>query len=246
LTSPQQNREAEKLKLVWIPDVQQSFDVPLPDEFWKVRTRVIDRLGVRHLPEDAYKGSYLSLVTAGGAIHRHRDTRLKIDGEEYLILRCNVLFARPELGGMPVIGHTEVDVPDRGMWAFFPTEVLHAATKVAGSAGRGLLSFGFLVRFADLHQRGFNVSSQVLAESRALSREPLVEQLRASGLSEWRVELFCFVLEHKDGFTVEKEVVASIDCEPLEVLGAIYDLHRNGVITSHSSARVDRGRTLVF
>lgn len=120
----------------------------LPDEFWHVRERVVESLELSHLIEDTVKGSFLNYITPGGGIHSHRDSRISVDGRTYMLLRCNVLFAKPEAGGAPVIAGRELDIPDRGMWAFYASEYIHSATTVSGPTGRGTLSYGFMTEAA--------------------------------------------------------------------------------------------------
>src|SRR5947209_7932860 len=73
--------------LIWVPDVDEEWVDPLPGEFWDIRMRVIDMLGLSTLEEDHYKGSFLSYVSPGAGVHPHRDARLSVQGKEYLILR---------------------------------------------------------------------------------------------------------------------------------------------------------------
>ncbi|WP_214411208.1 hypothetical protein [Sphaerisporangium fuscum] len=137
--------EAAGSAMVWVPDVSGTPLGPLPEEFWAIRARVIARLGIEALADDPYKGSFLTSVGPGGDVHTHKDARLPIGDGLVPLLRCNVLVRRPEGGGMPVIAGVEVDVPDRGMWAFHPTELVHGATPVTGETSRLTLSFGFVV-----------------------------------------------------------------------------------------------------
>jgi hypothetical protein len=121
---------------------------PLPEEFWHVRERVVESLELSHFAEDTVKGSFLNYITPGGAIHSHRDSRIDVDGRAHMLLRCNVLFAQPEAGGAPIIAGRELDIPDRGMWAFYASEYIHSASVVRGSTGRGTLSYGFMTEVA--------------------------------------------------------------------------------------------------
>ncbi|KYF53628.1 hypothetical protein BE08_23975 [Sorangium cellulosum] len=239
-------------KLVWIPDVAGPVD-PLPEEFWRIRARLIDRLDLGGLEEDVYKGSFMSYIEPGTGVHRHRDDRLKLGGDERLILRCNVLLRRPGGGGLPVFDERiELDIPDRGMWAFFPTELVHAATEVRGDGARALLSFGFLVRPADLLQRRFHLARRFVSE-RGLAdegaRRRLVESVRASapaaGLSDDRVKLFAFVLGAPGDFTLE-EAARALGQGAREVSAVLRDLQLAEIVTSNSSARAERGKVVVI
>jgi hypothetical protein len=214
---------------------------------------VIDRLGLAELEEDHYKGSFLSYTAPGTGVHAHRDARLMIAGEERPILRCNVLFKRPEEGGLPILEQNEIDVLDRGMWAFFPTEVLHAASPVRGNAYRGLLSFGFLVHLTDFWQRRFRISAD-LAEQYGfdVGDEPkrvLLEQLRtaaeAQGIDRKRIDLFELAVASNEGFSVET-AAHSLHQTPEQTWSALRDLPRSGLVESSSSKSSDRGRVRVL
>lgn len=240
-----------KQKLVWIPDVAEAVD-PLPEELWRIRARVIERLGLGGLEEDVYKGSFMSYIEPGTGVHRHRDDRLKLEEGERLILRCNILVKKPEGGGSPVFDErVEVDVPDRGMWAFFPTELVHSANEVRGALARGLMSFGFLVRPADLLQRRFHVAPRFASEcafgAGEDARRGVIERLRASalaaGLSDDRVELLAFVLASPGDFTLE-EAARSLRRRPRDVFEVLRDLQVSEVVASNSSARFERGKVL--
>jgi len=240
-------------KLVWIPDVEREVD-PLPDEVWRIRARVVDQLGLHGLEEDHYKGSFMSYIEPGTGVHQHRDDRLKAGTEALLILRCNVLFRKPEGGGTPVFdARKEVDVPDRGMWAFFPTEVVHSATEVRGARFRGLLSFGFLVRVADLWRRCFRISqgfvSEYALDSGEDARGAVLASLRssapASGISDERLELLAFVMSSTGDFSVE-EAARSLGRHPSEIWEVLRDLQRSGLVESRSSTRSERGKVVVL
>lgn len=238
---------------IWVPEVDEQCVDKIPEEFWHIRTRVIDRLGLSELDEDHYKGSFLSYIAPGTGVHTHRDARLKIQQEEHLILRCNVLFKRPQEGGLPVVESIEIDVPDRGMWAFFPTELVHSATPVRGLEFRGLLSFGFLVRFGDLWQRRFRITPSFELEygldAGDLPRRALLEQLRtapeAQALGNDRIDLLEFVLMSAGDFSVY-EVAQFLRRQPSEISDALHDLQRSQIVESNSSKCSERGRVTVL
>lgn len=239
--------------LVWVPEVNEHRVDRLPDEFWSIRSRVVDRLGLATLEEDHYKGSFLSYIAPGTGVHTHRDARLTIDHEEFLILRCNVLFRRPDEGGQPIIGSTEFDVPDRGMWAFFPTELVHSATPVRGSQFRGLLSFGFLARPEDVWERRFRSTAGFEAE---YGLEPgsdtghaLIEALRqapeAQSVDSERIDLLEFIVSSQKDFNVW-EAARGVHRKPADICDAIHDLQRSGIVESRSSTCTKRGRVTVL
>ena len=238
-------------QLVWLPRVDQAD--PLPDELWSVRARVVERLGLDGLEEDHYKGSLLSYIEPGAGIHQHRDARLKIGTAELPLLRCNVLFTRPEGGGMPVIESNDVDVPDRGMWAFYPTEAVHSATPVRGARFRGVVSFGFLVRVADLLRRRFRIArafqSQYALDTGDGARRALLDRLRgsarAAGVGDERLDLLSFVISAPGEFDL-RDAAEALGWEPAAVWKILRDLQRSKLVESASSARAERGRVVVL
>jgi hypothetical protein len=253
LTREGGEREEQDQKLVWVPMVNDELLEPFPEAFWRIRSRVVHLLGLQDFREDDYKGSFLSYIAPGGEIHRHRDARLKIGSEEFLILRCNVLFKKADAGGLPVFGDSEVPVPDRGMWAFFATELVHAATEVCGEGFRGLLSFGFLVRPSDLWQRRFRISRtgdlEYLASCSDDTRGALFQELRRSPQMELvgsgRLDLLEFIVRSRADFSLE-EAANSLRGDPSEIGEAIYDLQKSNLIESNSSTSFERGRVMVF
>ena len=251
--SAQQLEGSAEQRLVWVPEVDEGNIDRLPEEFWRIRARVVERLDLAALDEDHYKGSFLTYISPGAGVHRHRDARLMIRNEEFLILRCNVLFRRPEAGGQPVVESIDLEVPDRGMWAFFPTEHVHAATPVRGSAFRGLLSFGFLVRLEDLWQRRFRMTTDFAQEhgvaADAEHKRALIDALRAapesSELDAQRIDLLEFIVMSDDEFSVQ-DAADSLQRSPAELCDALHDFQRSRIVESRSSRCADRGRVTVL
>jgi hypothetical protein len=243
-----------RLQPVWVPEAPDGSDGVMPDTFWDVRARVVALLGLSGLEEDEYKGSFLSCIAPGAGIHRHRDARLVVEGEERLILRCNVLLRRPPRGGLPVVEETEIDVPDRGLWAFFPTERFHSASIVEGTELRGLLSFGFLVRPADLWERRFHLAAGVEQAfglgAGAASRRAQIDRIRelatAEAVDELRLDLLEFVLLHPDEDVTVLAAARSHCQPPSRTLDALQSLQRAGVVESRSSLGRPGARVLVL
>lgn len=249
---PARDRTGEQT-LVWVPAVDDEQVDRLPAEFWRIRKRVIDLLDIDELEEDHYKGAFMSYIAPGTGVHQHRDDRLMIDGEEVMILRCNVLFCRPENGGLPVVGSTEIEVLDRGMWAFWPTEFVHSATPVQGLRFRGVLSFGFLARAAQHWRRRFRLSSSFAREygleASPEVRDALLDQLRqasqAQALGRDQFELFEYVLRSAADFSVE-EAAGSLGHAPADAWSAIRALQCSGVLESMSSVYLGPERVFVL
>jgi hypothetical protein len=243
----------DEQKLVWLPRVEAEPD-QLPEEFWNVRTRVQELLGLIELDEDPYKGSFMSLIEPGTGVHQHRDDRLVVKGETNLILRCNVLLQKPDAGGLPVFdGRIQVNISDRGMWAFFPTELVHASTTVIGARNRGLLSFGFLVPECLLWKRWFR-ATQAFVQEYAFDTENegwrnLIAMVgasaRATGIAEEKVEVLEFVMSKMQGFSLA-EISVALGRPPADIFQILWDLQRSGVVESESSLEKTCGRVLII
>jgi len=235
-------------KLIWIPDARGEAVDPLPEIFWRVRRRIVEQLELATLEEDCYKGAFISYIAPGTGVHEHCDARLRIGGERQLILRCNVLVGRPEEGGMPVIAARPIQVPDRGMWVFYPTELVHSAAPVAGSRFRAILSFGFLLRPSDLWDRHFGLAPRFIEEyglaGDADARGTLLARLRVATNGEQsatqRVDLLAFMLDQRDDFSAN-QAAESLGVTQDVVSAALIDLQRSGLAESASSRRFGRG-----
>jgi hypothetical protein len=251
LTKHYGSKQEDQQKLVWIPKMSEDLVDPLPDQFWKIRTRVIQLLGLTDLAEDPYKGSFLNYIVPGGKVHQHRDDRLTLGEEEFAILRCNVLFKRPQEGGLPIISRREIDVPDRGMWAFYATELVHAASEVRGKEARGTLSFGFSIRLGRLWERRFRVAPVLLPKSaniQACRPDSLFEQLRnhscCDQIGSERLELLRIVLSEQKEFSL-RQLAEDVRQNPSEVWEVLRLLQSLGFVQSESSVRIGREKILV-
>jgi hypothetical protein len=237
-------RRAQK-GLIWVPKIDEQFMDPVPEAFWTIRNRVKDLLGLGGLEEDYYKGSFLTCMSPGGRVHEHRDARVRVAEEERLILRCNVLFKRPQQGGMPVIGSQEIDICDRGMWAFYPTEFRHSTTVVRGPDSRGNLSFGFLVRPAYLWQRRFRIAPGAVSVDLAVfAHNATIERRVSPGLRERHLAVWQFVMSTTGDFSVD-EAARTLEQDPSEISEALRDLQEWRLVQSLSSRR-GAGTVLLF
>lgn len=124
-------RSAEVRKL---PTIDPLFEV--------VRCRVMGKMG---LAEDTLTeqrlGAYLSIISPGGVVHRHRDPTP--EGTRHL--RCNLFLQLPEKGGRPMIVDVPVNVAQRSLLAFFPSRLEHSSEPFEGDRQRIVLSFGYTV-----------------------------------------------------------------------------------------------------
>jgi hypothetical protein len=226
---------------VWIPEITLGHADTPPDDFWQIRRRVIDRLGLGEARDDPYKGSFLTYVTSGGFVHAHRDARLQVEGMTVPLLRCNVMLRRATRGGQPVISERELEVPVRGMWAFYPTELLHSATPVSGARGRVTLSFGFVIDPRTVWERPFHVRPGV---EPALI-DDLRRQLRRTALSEARATTLDHILTRQATFCV-RDVADAVDRDPWDVWKEARRLQAMSLVQSLSPAIPGEARLLVL
>jgi hypothetical protein len=226
---------------VWIPEVTPGRVETPPDEFWQIRQRVIDQLGLNGARDDPYKGSFLTYVTSGGFVHEHRDARLDVDGETAPLLRCNILLTRPARGGLPVINDQEIEVPDRGMWAFYPTELLHSATQVSGPTGRVTLSFGFVIDPRTVWERPFRIRPDLAS---ALVAD-LRQELRTTAIGAARAATLDLLLTRPATFRI-REIVDLLSHDPWAVWQEVHLLQKMEVIESLSPPVAKDGQLLVM
>ncbi|WP_051707105.1 hypothetical protein [Nocardioides aequoreus] len=215
--------EPDSTDLVWIP--REKGEVFLPEEFWAVRTRVVSRLGLEALPDDPYKGSFLTCVSPGGDVHTHKDARLPLDGSPPLpLLRCNVLVQRPEGGGLPVISETLIEVPERGVWALHPTELMHGATPVVGARERITLSFGFVVDPEPL----WGVAIGVADDLAPLVLDGVRASLRDAGIDPARAAVYDALLE--PGAHTVRELADRLSVRAEQIWAEAHRLLRLGIL----------------
>jgi hypothetical protein len=107
--------------------------------------RIRDLFQLGNFPVDPHLGWIISLIEKGGQIHPH------IDKYEYHIknnakhLRCNILVTRENDTANPVIDGKVLDVNERCLWGFFPSEVVHSTQLLDVVEPRIVFQFGFLV-----------------------------------------------------------------------------------------------------
>ena len=110
----------------------------------KVARRVETKFNLDDCPVDVDLGWVISVILPGGFIHSHTDA-ISYAGRPYSHFRCNVVVARPEEGGTPIISGKPVPVMERGGWAFLASEHTHMATAVEGQIPRIIYQFGYRV-----------------------------------------------------------------------------------------------------
>jgi hypothetical protein len=113
-----------------------------PNIHRRVRLRLQAFMGVAAdaAPEPVF-GWYVSIISDGGAVQLHRDPTPP--GTRHL--RCNLFLQVPESGGRPVVADQPIDVEERMVLAFFPSEQFHSSEPAVGSRRRVMCSFGYLV-----------------------------------------------------------------------------------------------------
>jgi hypothetical protein len=151
---------------------------------------------------------------------------------------------------MPRIGSQEIEVQDGGMWAFFPTEFRHSTTVVRGSTPRGSLSFGFLVRLADLWQRRFRVAPGIESHPPSAARGRFDEdtgpgQRPSASASASQSPIQRFIATRKGDFSVQ-EVAEALELEPSDVWEVLRDWQALRLVQSVSSTSAVGGRVFLF
>lgn len=107
--------------------------------------RISDAFQLRGYPVDPQLGWIISLIENGGQIHPH------IDKYEYHVknnakhLRCNIMVSKENDSANPVIDGKVIDVAERSLWVFFPSEVVHSTQLLDVVEPRIVFQFGFVV-----------------------------------------------------------------------------------------------------
>ena len=91
--------------------------------------------------EEPAFGNFLGYISAGGAVHEHRDP----SPGGYDHVRLNFMVSRPEAGGVPVIDDRQLEVEENQCWLNLANRWSHRSTDVEGSVPRIVLSLGSLV-----------------------------------------------------------------------------------------------------
>ncbi|WP_339673428.1 hypothetical protein [Dasania marina] len=107
--------------------------------------RIIEFFGLQGCPVDPQLGWIISLIEKGGQVHPHYDKYPYHDEHNAKHLRCNIMVDKENASGNPVIEGEIVDVPERAVWGFFPSEAQHATQLVDVERPRIVFQFGFVV-----------------------------------------------------------------------------------------------------
>ena len=117
--------------------------IPSTDaRYHAVRLRLQRHMGLADdiAPEPDH-GWLVSIIAAGGEVHPHIDS--SPPGMRHV--RCNLFLQIPEGGGRPVIDGVPIDVSERMLLAFYPSERKHWSEPCIGMRERVMLSFGYVV-----------------------------------------------------------------------------------------------------
>lgn len=107
--------------------------------------RVVTRFHLQGCPVDPQLGWIISLLQPGAYIHPHMDKYDYHEQSGTKHLRCNVMVDRDDDSGNPVIAGNIIEVPERALWGFFPSEVEHCTQVIRTTKPRIAYQFGFTV-----------------------------------------------------------------------------------------------------
>lgn len=107
--------------------------------------RIIEFFQLQGCPVDPQLGWIISLIEKGGQVHPHYDKYPYHDEHNAKHLRCNIMVAKENATGNPVIEGQIIEVPERAVWGFFPSEAEHATQLVDVESPRIVFQFGFVV-----------------------------------------------------------------------------------------------------
>jgi hypothetical protein len=120
-----------------------------------IGNRVIEHFGLTDCPVDPQLGWIISLLEPGACIHPHVDRYPYHEQSGTKHLRCNIMVSRDNASGNPVLAGNILEVPERTLWGFFPSEVVHYTQLIRTSKPRIAYQFGFMVPEAySLSQQG--------------------------------------------------------------------------------------------
>ena len=237
------NGQANVPTVIWLADVDESAADRLPDEFWQIRARVGGLLGLQHLDEDPYKGSFLSYIAPGRGCTRTA-ILLAAGGRQGTPPAALQRAAAPT--GVRRFARDRVVVKSTSrnvMWAFFPSELVHAATEVRGGEHRGLLSFGYVVRADAVWRRRYRLTSGFITEYTLEDGPGSVRRLldalaaapEAKAIDSVRHEVFAFLLSA--GETSVEEAATDLGRAPDELWPVVRDLERHDGDREHGNPR---------
>lgn len=111
----------------------------------EVGKRIVAGFHLAQCPVDPQLGWIISLLEPGAQIHPHIDKYPYHEQHNTKHLRCNIMISSDNASGNPVIAGNSVDVPERALWGFFPSEVGHSTKIIQTTSPRVVYQFGFVV-----------------------------------------------------------------------------------------------------
>jgi len=108
-----------------------------------IHARIVEALQLAGMPTDPYLGWVCSMIEPGGFIHPHVDRYKLYQQTPNRHLRCNVLVQRGDDSADPIIADNPRPVPERGLWAFFASELIHGTGKIR-TKPRIVYQYGFV------------------------------------------------------------------------------------------------------
>ena len=107
--------------------------------------RIIEQFHLEDCPVDHQLGWIISLLQPGAQIQPHIDKYPYHDQLNAKHLRCNIMISRDNISGNPVINGNVIDVAERALWGFFPSEQVHCTQVIETIEPRIVYQFGFVV-----------------------------------------------------------------------------------------------------
>ena len=148
----------------WVANLDQRHTLRPHDPCWDVvqrlRETVVGALGVQAWREDTYLKEFVSYITAGGFVVRHRDDWQLERPDLDCRVRCNVFVQKEPGSGDPCLGAEEpaegahelrLRLSTGDLLAFSPSMTLHRATRVSGQP-KVMVSFGFVITEATFRE----------------------------------------------------------------------------------------------
>ena len=114
----------------------------VPAEVWTIKASIVARYDLWYAPQEPVYRDLCSVITAGGAVHRHRDR----NQGRLIHTRFNVMVSKPLEGGEPFIEDDVLDVAEGEIYRVDAGIKMHGCRTVSGLKPRIILSFGFLCR----------------------------------------------------------------------------------------------------
>jgi hypothetical protein len=109
----------------------------VPDEFFRLRERIIDELGFHEFLLTPGNTAIGNVFLEGGLIQPHIDSNI----EGHWHVRCNVLLSKPIQGGELVIDGIEYSLNECDLICFVADKHVHEVRRVIGPKKRAVVSY---------------------------------------------------------------------------------------------------------